>query len=286
MARSRARCSSCGKSIDRITAAKLVVETKQEQRMALLSQKRDFDKRILALVAKQKKAFARLAALNVHETNRIRRNADERAKRERTLFDQEFARLKRNYQLSLTQLKESYAKQNQQNFDELKMLIANSADESKKNLDVVVESSQAHIQVIHGWLQQELPRLLLENAQCETYSDDISGTGSETEVDRLVNEISSRDELIQKTEGRIKELEGMLASRQGRPLWKRMRRAAPSEPYKEEEIRDPQQEILSVIREIAQEREQLEKAREQNEQGSMLQFADSFGSRLSKNSAY
>ncbi|MGI0037178.1 MAG: hypothetical protein ACRD99_02315 [Nitrososphaera sp.] len=271
-----ALCASCGKPVGKSVLARLALQVRKERRQALALQKKDFDKRMSELKANQKKALTKMALSNRQGTSRIQRNADERARQDRILFEQEFSRLKGAYQLSLAQIKELHGRQSIMIFNQLKDMIANYVREGGKNYDQFVESNQAHILEFQRWLQEELPSQILENvSDAEKYVE----VESEPDVEELVKKIGSRDELITKAEQRIRELEGKLASRQRRTIWKRMRRASPPEPYKEEESSDPQHEILSMIREIAQERGQMKSVLEEQNPPDL---ADSFGSRISK----
>ena len=274
-AKSSARCSSCGETIGKSIMGRFEREVRQKEEQVLVVQKKAFDRMMSVLVAKQKKALAKMAMSSRRGASRIQRNADDRARQDRILFDQEFSRLKNAYQTSLAQLKELHSRQNMTIFNQLKDLIASYVEDGRKNYDLFVETNQAQMLEIQKWLQEELPNQILENVSGEEGAE----KNTEHDVDKLVKEIGTRDDVITKAEARIRELERKLASRQGRTIWKRMRRASPPEPYKEEESSDPQQEIFRMIREIAHERGQIERAREEKD---LPEFADSFGSRISK----
>ena len=274
-AKSSARCSSCGETIGKSIMAGLEREVRQEQKQVLVVQKKEFDRIMSELIVKQKKALAKMAMSSRRNASRIQHNADDRARQDRFLFDQEFSRLKNAYQMSLAQIKELHSRQNMLIYNQLKDLIASYVEDGRKNYDLFVETNQAQMLDIQKWLQEELPNQILENVSGEEGSE----KNTEPDVDKLVKEIGTRDDVITKAEARIRELEGKLASRQGRTIWKRMRRASPPEPYKEEESSDPQQEIFRMIREIAHERGQIERAKEEKD---LPEFADSFGSRISK----
>jgi hypothetical protein len=255
--------------------ARLEREVRQKQKQVLVVQKKEIGRTMSELIAKQKKALTKMVMSNRMEASRIQRYADERARQDRVLFDQEFSRLKNAYQMSLAHVKELQSRQNVLIFNQLKDLVVSYVDEGRKNHDQFVETNQAQMLEFQKWLQEELPSQILENVSGEEGAE----KNIEPDVDKLVKEIGTRDDVITKAEARIRELEGKLASRQGRTIWKRMRRASPPEPYKEEESNDPQQEIFRMIREIAHERGQIESAREEKD---LPEFADSFGSRMSK----
>jgi HEPN domain-containing protein len=246
---------------------------------ALGLQKKDFDHRISRLKAEQNKSLARIVRSTKKTTSRIQRNADERARQDRLLFDNEFSRLKSSYQASIAQIKELHGRQSMMLFNHLKDLVESYVEQGRKSYDQLVENNQAQMLGFQRWLREELPNQILETVISEEAVPQDIEPESEHDVDKLVKEIDSRDEMIRKAEERIRELEGNLASGRRRNIWKRMRRASPEEPYKEEESSDPQQEVLSMIREIAQERSQIKAVREERK---LPEFADSFGSRISK----
>ena len=258
---------------------KLARDLQREHVHALGLQKKDFDRRISRLKAEQNKALARIVRSNKKTTSRIQRNADDRARQDRLLFDHEFSRLKSSYQLSIAQIKELHGRQSMMVFNQLRDLVASYVEQGRKGYDQLIEKNQAQMLAFQRWLQKELPNQILETAISEEAVPQDIELQSEHDVNELVKEIDSRDEMIKNAEERIRELEGNLASGRRRNIWKRMRRATPEEPYKEEESSDPQQEVLSMIREIAQERSQIKAASEERK---LPEFADSFGSRISK----
>lgn len=278
-AKSSARCGSCGKPISISLQAKLARDLQRENVHGLALQKKDFDHKISRLKAKQKKALARIARSNKKVTSRIQRNADERARQDRILFDHEFSRLKSSYQMSIAQIKELHGRQTMMIFGQLKDLVASYVEQGRRGYDQLIENNQAQMLGFQRWLQEELPSQIFETVNDDASATQYAEPESEPDMEKLVQEIGSRDEMIKKAEERIRELEGNLASGRRRNIWKRMRRASPVEPYKEEESGDPQQEVLSMIREIAQERSQIKAAREER---NLPEFADSFGSRISK----
>jgi hypothetical protein len=279
-ARPWTRCGTCGIPIDRKTASKIIGEAKRENIKALSIQKKDFQRRISGLKVTQKKALAKLAISSRQAISRVQRIAEEKARNDRMLFDQEFSRLKSIYQISLAQIKELQARQNTVASSEIKEIVGTSFEESKQVFNQLVQSNQARMLEFQAWLQQELPRHLVQNLGVEYKAGEQEE--SESEQDNLVRELGLRDELIEQAQERITKLEGELSSKQRKTIWKRMRRASPTEPYKEEEDSDPQQEILKMIREIAEERTQMESARKVPEQRKLPQFVDSFGSRMSR----
>ena len=251
---------------------------RREYARTLAAQKKDFDHRISGLKAEQKKVLVRIALSNKRVAGRIQRNADERARQDRILFDQEFSRLKSEYQMSIAQIKELHGRQSMMIFNQLRELIASYVEQGRKDYDQFIESNHTQMLEFQRWLQEELPSQILESVNNDGAAKNTESE-SEQDVDKLAKEIGSRDEMIMKAQERIRELEGKLASRQRSTIWKRMRRNSPAEPYKEEESSDPQHEILSMIREIAQKRSQIKGVREELD---LPEFADSFGSRMSK----
>lgn len=274
------KCRACGTPFDKLTLLKIQRETTQENRRALLRQRKEFEAKISKLKADQKKANAKIIQSNRQQNNNMKKSSEDRSKQDRTLFEHEFARLKKSYELSIMQIKESYSRQNVAYFNELKELVGTCIEDGRTSYQSLVEQNQTHVQELRNWLQQELPHQLIELTSGQTDSE--VNSLSEFDIHRLAREISSRDEAIQRAEGRIKELEDRLSSKQSRTIWNRMRRSAPTEPYKEEEPGDPQQEVLNMIRDIAREREQMESARQVSGERGRAQFADSFGSTMSK----
>jgi hypothetical protein len=280
LVRQLTKCRECGAPLDKLTLLKIQRETTQENRRALLRQRKEFEAKISKLKTDQKKTTAKIIQSNRQQISDMKRSSEDRSKQDRTLFEHEFARLKKSYQLSIMQIKESYSRQNVAYFNELKELVGACIEDGRKNYQSLVEQNQTHVQELQNWLQQELPHQLIELASSE--ADSETNSLSESDIHRLAHEISSRDEAIQRAEGRIKDLEDRLSSKQSRTIWNRMRRSTPTEPYKEDEPADPQQEVLNMIREIAREREQMESARQVSGERGRAQFADSFGSKMSK----
>ena len=190
------------------------------------------------------------------------------------MFEQEYARLKHAYQVSLAQLKDLHVRQNIAALNDLKESVTSIVNEGRSEISQSSQDSQAQFMAFQTWLQEELPRHLVENVHAQDESD--------SEMDSLIGELRSKDQLIEEAHGRIAHLEAALSAKQGSAIWKRMRRSSPPEPYKAEESADPQQEVLNMIREIAQERSKMETARKTPVQTPLPELTDSFGSQISK----
>jgi hypothetical protein len=269
--------------MDREAVRRLVNLAEQSQKKALAEQKKVFGKRVADLVTSQKKALAKQAMLSRRESSRIRASAQEKARQDRVLFDQEFARLRGAYQMSLAQMRESQSRQNLVMLNELKDLMGTYFEEGTKHFNSVVETNHGHIQDILKWLQDELPGQLVESVSQRLADGDLAEIGTDAKTESS-SESRGRDEAIEKAEARIRDLEERLTSKEKKTIWKRMRRSS-AEPYKEAEPVDPQQEVLRMIREIAHERDQMERTRGNTSQRNSPQFADSFGSTMSKSIA-
>ena len=127
-------------------------EALQEQRKALLDQRKVFEAKLTKLIVDQKKAIAKISHSNKHQVNKIRNAAEERSRRDKTLFDQEFTRLKNSYQTHLAQIKESHIRQNIAYFNELKQLIGSCIEDGRTNYQTLVENNHAQIQELQNWL--------------------------------------------------------------------------------------------------------------------------------------
>jgi hypothetical protein len=246
----------------------------QEHRKEIHVKKKQFERTILELKTAQKKAMLKMAKSNRQALNRAQRAVHERARQDRILFEQEYARLRHTYQVSLAQLKDLHVHQNTIALNDLKESITSVVNENKKEMSQVAHDSQAQFVAFQTWLQEELPRHLIEGANIQSESD--------SDMDSLIGELRSKDQMIEQAQERIARLEAALLAKQGRAIWNRMKRSSPPEPYKGEEPADPQQEVLNMIREIAQERSQMEASRKMPVQMPLPEFTDSFGSRMSK----
>ncbi|HKU49419.1 MAG TPA: hypothetical protein VJP79_05685, partial [Nitrososphaera sp.] len=229
-------------TIDRRTVENLLRTSHQENRQALASQKRDYERRISQLKGEQKKTLVRFTQSSRQARKKAKREAEEKARQDRILFEQEFSRLKAAYQTNLTQLKEFYTRQNVAGLNELRVLLSDYAEEAKKHFNNAIEDQRSQMHEVQAWLQNELPRQLLQLSSEQVDDSGIAEAEMIEEAldtDSLSREIQARDELIEKAGARIRSLEEKLAPKQGKTLWKRMRRSSPPEPYKDEEPTDP-----------------------------------------------
>jgi hypothetical protein len=246
----------------------------QAHTQKLQVQKKESERRLSELKTTHKKAMAKMSKSNKQAVLRAQKGGHERARQDRILFEQEYARLRHTYQVSLAHLKDLQTRQNMIALNDLKESIASIVDENRRELGRTIQENQAQFVAFQAWLQEELPRHIVESVPTQNESD--------SDMDRLVGELRSKDQLIEEAQERIAHLESSLSAKQGRAIWKRMRKSSPPEPYKGEEPADPQQEVLSMIREIAQERSQMEATRKMPEQAPLPEFTDSFGSIMSR----
>lgn len=262
----------------RCSLARFKRESEGEHRRVLLMERKAFEKRLGALKAHHKKVIRKLIDSNKRERARSRRVLEEVSRQQRILFDQEFLRLKNAYQQSLEGLKQAHARQSALVVGELKASFNGYIDAFKAQFDELGENNRAQMQELRMWIEQELPATLLGHIE----QLDRANAGEEDNTRRLASEISKRDAQVTQANEKIRELEARLESKQGRALWKRVRKESKPEPYKEEPPSDPQQEILEIIREIARERERVSAAREGTEGRKLIQhFAESVGSKVS-----
>jgi hypothetical protein len=242
------------------------------------------NKRLLSKLEQLQKAVDELRGENKKLTKMIRsaradsrrdsRILQERERQQRMLFDQQLLRLSSAYQQSLAVIRQEHARHADAVLGQIKAIVKNTAEESMAHLGEIADLGRSQSESLRTLIQQEMPVRLLEILN----SNDEHSENGQKEMDRMLEEISRRDVEIQQASSRIRALELQLASKQRRTLWRRNRRET-SEPYKEETSDDPQQEILQIIREIAQERNRIRKSEDAESQ---YHFGDSFGSRLSK----
>lgn len=239
----------------------------------LLSKLEQLQKAVDALGGENKKLSKMIRSVR-GDSRRDSRILQERERQQRMLFDQQLMRLSSAYQQSLAVIRQEHARHADAVLDQFKSIVKTAAEESMARLGEIADLGRSQAESLRTLIQQELPARLLEILN----SNDEPSENDQSEMDRLLEEISRRDVAIQQASGKIRALELQLASKQRRTLWRRNRRET-SEPYKEETSDDPQQEILQIIREIAQERKRIRKSEDSESQ---YHFGDSFGSRLSK----
>ncbi|HKX81017.1 MAG TPA: hypothetical protein VJL54_02055 [Nitrososphaera sp.] len=266
------KCKSCGTPVDaRLVAALTRVERSQRiasrDQIALL-------KSVTDLKAQHAKDFGKITKSQRKVATHGRKYAEEIMRRDRIFYEQELFRLRSAFASSIAQLKDAYVQQSRA-VAGLRAAIMENSESIPARLESLAEANRSALAEQRDWLEQTLPATLLD----QLGSAVSSAEETESERDRLANDIAQRDTQIEQATERIGQLEAMLAAKQRKAIWKRVRRET-VEPYKDEPQVEPQKEILDIIREIAQERKRMTAADEEKA-NSLAHFADSFGSRMS-----
>lgn len=208
--------------------------------------------RILAINAKvryEKKMWQkRLAAQNI--ANRKR-------------FDQEFTRLKKSYQLQLENIRQIYNNQAALQHAEMEDAFDKQVKVNTENFKNMVAVNNSQLEKLQKWLHDELVTQLIEKRQNIENSDiEQVRLAADLKIKKLREALDEREMEAQHLKERVQKMEAKKAVDYAKLLSRKMRGALlPNDEIDNvPERRGNEHEIMSMIKEIAQEKLKQDKA--------------------------
>ena len=257
------KCPLCSKALEaqEREQAEAQLEKSISKRYGDQSRKKrqDFEARISQLKAGQQERIRALAKKHQAEKKLLQARMAEQAKKAKQGFDKELLGLKRNYQMQLEQIREIYHGQNLAMRDELRNSYNAQLQELKKNYDGVSASSQAQLEMMQKWLQDQLVgdlhRKMIQMEQAKSTA--------ELHVHKLVSQLDERNSEVGVLQERIRQLEQKVPAHELHAMNNDGdgHEAMPVNVRQDVLLAEPeneqQKELLSLIKEIAQERQEM-----------------------------
>jgi hypothetical protein len=226
-------------------------------------ERQEFNKKIRDLKSAQRKRIKALA--RKHRTNQklMQKKLKEQAIKSRKDRERDLAHAKKNYQFQLEQIRQFYFERNAALQDELKGFFAAQLEEVRKGYgEVTAASSQTQLQMLEKWLKDEFLREMRERAvQVNKAEIEQARLNGQLQVGKLIEQLEERNLEVEVLKQKVQQLgrhapEGM-QEQTGTPDIHEVF------GYQDE---SQKQELLSVIKEIAEEQQAMQDAGDEPKQ--------------------
>ncbi|MGI0015738.1 MAG: hypothetical protein ACREBU_20165 [Nitrososphaera sp.] len=264
MTRSRAR-SKNGRSSSAAVLAEHNRAMRLIDKMALQKchvqsklQRKDIEKKAAQRRAVHKRELRALVIHHLEEKALWRNKMKEQVSTTKANFDRELSMVRRQYQLHMEQLRDVYQRQYATFCAEMKNTLDKQIESSTVNYKNLAAAIQNQLTKFQKWMQEELlNQLIIKESEAVESEIEPIRSAVELKMNELIEYLNERDNEIEESKVRLKELEDRLAESRPRTIWAKMRREPQSEPQKFQQENDPRHDdILKIIKEIAQERAQ------------------------------
>lgn len=218
-------------------------------------EKQEFNKKIRDLKAAQRKRVQALAKKHRADQKMMQKNLREQAIKNRKNLERELARAKKNYQFQLEQTRQFYHEQNAALQNDLRSFFATQLEEIKRGYgEITAASSQTQIQMLEKWLKDEFLREMREKAAHINKAEiEHARLNGQLQVGKLIQQLEERNLELEVLKQKVQQLE----------------RHVPQEIEEQGEIHNihevfgeqdesQKQELLSVIKEIAEEQQAMQ----------------------------
>lgn len=224
------KCPVCSKVLEgsehEHAAKQLAKSVSQKYREQLKKEKQE-----------QRRRMQDMAKKHQEEKKSIKKMLGEQAKKSRESQKRELGQIKKNYQMQLEQMREFYGTQNAALQNELKASFAGQLEGMKKNYEGLAAGNQRQLETLQRYLEDKL-------------------------VGELKDKISQLEEDRISTELRLAEMVQQLDERNAEVVSMKERLHADRVPEEHEQVTggapepgDNQQELLRIVKEVAQQQE-------------------------------
>lgn len=191
-------------------------------------------------------------------------------KADRKRFEQEFARLKKSYQWQLEHIRHIYDNQTSLLRQELVNTYDRQARVNQDSFESMVAANQGQLEKLQKWLQDELIAQLIEKKQnIENSNLEQVKMAADLKIKKLREALDDREAEIQQLQERLHKAEAKKVAGYAQLLSRKMRGALipHTEFFANEEISNDrgsenntttQDELMNMIREIAQEKSKMD----------------------------
>ena len=203
---------------------------RQEHTEALAKIKQEQKSRLLALTKKEQT-----------EKKTLRVKMDEQARKNKKQYEDDLAQLRKNYQMQFEQMREFYNSQNSSLQNELKASFANQLEAIKKNYEALSSDNRRQLELLQKYLEDEVVGELRDKV-------------SNLEKDKLAKELHLA-ELVQQLDERNADVVSLKDRLRNADVPAAVGEIEQSENMVEEQTNDQQDEMLKIIKEVAQQKE-------------------------------
>ena len=239
------QCPVCSKTLEAAehdhAVKQLEKSVYQKYRDQLKKAKQDHALMISKFKQDQRRQIQAMAKRQQGEKKSLQKKMAAQAKKIKDSSKRELGQLKKNYQAQLEQLREFYGAQNAALQNELKTSYAGQLEGMKKNYEGLSASNQRQLETIQKYLEDKLMGELKEKVS-QLEQDKMS---TELRLAELVQDLDERNSEVVSLKERLHHFEDGIPEEQKDQL-----QSEASEPEN-----NPQQELLKIVKEVAQQRE-------------------------------
>lgn len=177
------------------------------------------------------------------EKKSLQKKMEEQARTIRESSKRELGQIKKNYQAQLEQLREFYAAQNAALQNELKNSYAGQLEGMKKNYEGLAAGNQRQFETLQRYLEDRLVGELQEKVrqlEQDKMSTELRLAELVQDLDKRNSEVVSLKEQLRHSDDRIPEIHKEADGAAGEAF---------------EPVNNEQQELLRIVKEVAQQRE-------------------------------
>jgi chromosome segregation ATPase len=191
----------------------------------------------------QRKQVQAMAKRQQSEKKSLQKRLVEQARKSKESSKRELALLKKNYQAQLEQMREFYGAQNTALQNELKTSYASQLEGMKKNFEGLSASNQRQLETLQKYLEDKLVGELREKVS-QLEQDKLS---TEMRLAELVQDLDERNAEVVSLKERLHHLDDGIPEEQ-----KEVDQVQSEAP---ELLNNQQQELLRIVKEVAQQQE-------------------------------
>jgi hypothetical protein len=213
----------------------------QKYRDQLKEAKQEHARMIAEVKQAQRKQLQDMAKRQQSEKKILQKRLVEQERKNRESSKRELAQLKRNYQIQLEQMREFYIGQNSALQNELKTSYVSQLEGMKKNYEGLSASNQRQLETLQKYIEDTLVGELRKKVS-RLEQDKLS---SESRIAKLVQDLDNRNAELVSLKEQSRHFDDEIP----------MEQEVDQAQSEAEPVNDQQQELLRIVREVAQQRE-------------------------------
>jgi chromosome segregation ATPase len=215
----------------------------QKSRDQLKKAKQDHARMIAEFKQTQRRQMQAMAKRQQGEKKSLKKKMAEQAKKIKETGKRELGQLKKNYQAQLEQLREFYGAQNAALQNELKTSYAGQLEGMKKNYEGLSAGNQRQLETLQKYLEDKLVGELREKVS-QLEQDKLS---TELRLAELVQDLDKRNSDVVSLKEQLRHFNDGIPEMQ--------KEADQATGEASEPANNQQQELLRIVKEVAQQRE-------------------------------
>ena len=242
------KCPLCSKTLEEAEHEQAVKQLEkgvfQKYRDQLRKAKQDHEGRLARFRLEQQKRMKAMAKKQESEKKSLQKRLLEQARKSKESSKRELAQLKKNYQAQLEQMREFYGTQNAALQSELKSSYASQLEGMKKNYESLSAGNQRQLETIQKYLEDKLLGELKDKIS-QLEQDKLS---AELRITELVQDLDARNAEVVSMKERLRHFEDGIPAEEHKVM-------DPAQGETPEPGNDQQQELLRIVKEVAQQKE-------------------------------